>query len=220
MFFEFIFPSKLLCHETDFSTQLNIFKRKNIARVFERTAIPHSQLSIVNYIISGTLIGLYLPSKQSNMKRSIIAILAGFIAFSAAPARAQINVSVNLGSQPTWGPTGYNRAEYYYLPDIETYYYVPKRQFIYRENDKWLFMSALPSRYRGYDLNNGYKVVMNTSRPYQYFSSHKMKYAKYKGYKGKQSIIRNSNDLRYSKGNSGKSHSNESNGKSGGKGKN
>ncbi|MDO8991553.1 MAG: hypothetical protein Q7U83_00720, partial [Daejeonella sp.] len=75
------------------------------------------------------------------MKRLIIAFLAGFIAFSAAPAMAQISVNVNLGAQPEWGPTGYNRADYYYLPDIETYYYVPKRQFIYRENDKWLFMS-------------------------------------------------------------------------------
>jgi len=153
------------------------------------------------------------------MKRLIIAFLAGFIAFSAAPAMAQISVNVNLGAQPEWGPTGYNRADYYYLPDIETYYYVPKRQFIYRENDKWLFMSALPSRYRGYDLNNGYKVVINSPRPYQYFSSHKVKYAKYKGYNGKQSIIRNSNDSRYSNGNSGKSHSKGNNGHSGGKGK-
>ncbi len=154
------------------------------------------------------------------MKRLIIAFLSGFIAFSAAPASAQISVNVNLGAQPEWGPAGYNRADYYYLPDIETYYYVPKRQFIYRENDRWLFTSALPSRYRGYDLNNGYKVVMNTSRPYQYFSSHKVKYAKYKGYKGKQSVIKNSNDSRYSSGNSGKSHSKGNNGKSGGKGKN
>jgi len=154
------------------------------------------------------------------MKRLIIAFLSGFIAFSAAPVSAQISVNVNLGAQPEWGPAGYNRADYYYLPDIETYYYVPKRQFIYRENDRWLFTSALPSRYRGYDLNNGYKVVMNTSRPYQYFSSHKVKYAKYKGYKGKQSVIKNSNDSRYSSGNSGKSHSKGNNGKSGGKGKN
>jgi hypothetical protein len=153
------------------------------------------------------------------MKKLIIACLAGIMVFSAAPAIAQISVNVNIGAQPEWGPAGYNHVDYYYLPDIETYYYVPKRQFIYRENNKWLFMYALPSRYRGYDLNNGYKVVINSPRPYQYFASHKVKYAKYKGYNGKQSIIRNSNDSRYSKGNSGKSHSNGKNGHSGGKGK-
>ncbi|HQS04855.1 MAG TPA: hypothetical protein PLT16_04385, partial [Daejeonella sp.] len=91
----------------------------------------------------------------------IIAIAAGFIAFSGAPVKAQVRVNINLGAQPEWGPTGYNHVDYYYLPDIETYYYVPKRQFIYLENGRWLFMSALPSRYRGYDLNNGYKVVIN-----------------------------------------------------------
>ena len=153
------------------------------------------------------------------MKKLIIACLAGIMVFSAAPAIAQISVNVNIGAQPEWGPAGYNHVDYYYLPDIETYYYVPKRQFIYRENNKWLFMYALPSRYRGYDLNNGYKVVINSPRPYQYFASHKVKYAKYKGYNGKQSIIRNSNESRYSKGNSGKCHSNGKNGHSGGKGK-
>src|SRR5690606_38173563 len=113
------------------------------------------------------------------MKKLIVVFLTGFIAYLAAPAKAQININVNLGSQPEWGPAGYTRADYYYLPDIETYYYVPKRQFIYFENNKWLFMSALPSRYYGYNLNNGYKVVINSPKPYQHYNSHKVKYAKY-----------------------------------------
>ncbi len=153
------------------------------------------------------------------MKKLIVVFLTGFIAYSAAPAKAQININVNLGSQPEWGPAGYTRADYYYLPDIETYYYVPKRQFIYRENNKWLFMSALPSRYYGYNLNTGYKVVINSPKPYQHYNSHKVKYAKYKDYKGKQLSIKNSHDSKYPKGNSGKSHSWGKNGHSGNKGK-
>lgn len=133
------------------------------------------------------------------MKRLFIALIIGFISLSANPTKAQISVNFNVGSQPAWGPTGYDRADYYYLPDIETYYYVPKRQFIYQEKGNWMFNSALPSRYSTYNLNNGYKVVMNSARPYQSFRDHKVKYAKYKGYNGKQPIIRYSKDSKYSK---------------------
>lgn len=125
--------------------------------------------------------------------------MTGLVVLSASPGNAQVSVNVNLGAQPVWGPTGYNHVDYYYLPDIETYYYVPRRQFVYQNNGKWMFTSALPSRYSGYNLNNGYKVVLNTPRPYLSFKDHKVKYAKYKSYKGKQSIIRYSNDPKYFK---------------------
>ena len=52
---------------------------------------------------------------------------------------AQIDVNINLGSQPVWGPTGYDYVEYYYLPDIEVYYSVPKNRFYYYENNKWKY---------------------------------------------------------------------------------
>jgi hypothetical protein len=51
------------------------------------------------------------------------------------PASAQVRVNINIGSQPVWGPVGYDHVDYYYLPDIETYYYVPTRQFVYF--NKW-----------------------------------------------------------------------------------
>ncbi len=154
------------------------------------------------------------------MKRLIIALITGLIALSASPGKAQVSINFNIGSQPAWGPTGYDRADYYYLPDIETYYYVPRRQFIYQERGNWVFNSALPSRYRSYNLNDGYKVVINSARPYQYFSSHRVKYAKYKGYNGKQSIIRYSKDPKYSKSkiSQGNSYSNGAKGHSGGNG--
>ena len=42
-------------------------------------------------------------------------------------AEAQIKVNLNIGSQPAWGPTGYDRVDYYYLPDIDAYYNVAKK---------------------------------------------------------------------------------------------
>lgn len=130
-------------------------------------------------------------------KKLIMACLIGFISFFASSSNAQISVDFNVGAQPLWGPVGYDQANYYYLPDIQTYYSVPTRQYVYLENNKWTFNNSLPSRYSGYNLYNGYKVVLNNPRPYLSFDTHKVKYAKYKGYKGKQPAIRYSNNSKY-----------------------
>jgi len=124
-----------------------------------------------------------------------LTIVAGSII--CTPASAQVRVNINIGSQPVWGPVGYDHVDYYYLPDIETYYYVPARQFVYFNNGRWIYSSSLPYRYRNYDLNRGYKVVINQPRPYQNFSMHRAEYSRYRNYGGRQMIIRNSNDPRY-----------------------
>lgn len=132
------------------------------------------------------------------MKKGLfIVCLIGFMSFFANSSQAQISVNFNVGSQPLWGPAGYDRANYYYLPDVDTYYSVANRQYIYQNNGKWIFSNSLPPRYSGYNLYNGYKVVMNTPKPYLSYETDRVKYAKYKGYKNKQTAIRYSNDPRY-----------------------
>ena len=113
-----------------------------------------------------------------------MAIFCSAIAFNTASAQVRVNVNVNIGAQPSWGPSGYDYVDYYYLPDIETYYYVPTRQFIYLSGGNWVFASGLPPAYRSYNLYTGYKVVVNQPKAYLYYPSHKVKYAKYKGYRG------------------------------------
>ena len=113
----------------------------------------------------------------------LIGILFLTISFSA---QAQVSVNVNLGTPPAWGPVGYNSVDYYYLPDVQTYYDVRATQFIFFNNGKWNRSNRLPTQYRNYNLYNGYKVVLtdyNGNRPYTYFNIHKTKY--FKGYKGK-----------------------------------
>ena len=112
-------------------------------------------------------------------------------------SQAQVSVNVNIGAQPAWGPTGYDYVDYYYLPDIESYYYVPKKQFVYLGSGGWVFTTALPPRYSGYDLYHGYKVVIDSPRPYRYFNTHKVKYAKFKGNHG-QSALGKSKGRKYS----------------------
>lgn len=134
------------------------------------------------------------------MKKLILGatLLLTLGAVQQAKSQVGINVNINIGSQPNWGPVGYDYVEYYYLPDIEAYYYVPKHQFVHlNPAGKWVFSNGLPHAYRNYDLYTGYKVVLNMPTPYLYFNTHRIQYVGYRGYRGNQLIIKNSNDPKY-----------------------
>ncbi|HEX7367034.1 MAG TPA: hypothetical protein VF273_08055 [Pelobium sp.] len=118
------------------------------------------------------------------------------VALMTTRSSAQVSINVNIGSQPLWAPVGYSHVDYYYLPDIESYYYVPKKQFIYRDHERWLFSHSLPPRHERYDLYNGYKVVINSRNAYYNFDRDKVKYTKYKNVKT-QKTIKYSDDSRY-----------------------
>jgi hypothetical protein len=133
------------------------------------------------------------------MKKLILLLLLVTGTSISFQTKAQVSVNINIGAQPQWGPSGYDYVDYYYLPDIESYYYVPKKQFIYLGTGGWVFSLSLPPRYRGYDLYGGYKVVINSPQPYRYFTTHKVKYAKFKGNHG-QSFIAKSKGRKYSVG--------------------
>lgn len=130
------------------------------------------------------------------MKKMIIcaALFLSAVAFNSA--KSQVSININIGSQPAWGPVGYDYVEYYYLPDIETYYYVPTRQYIYLSGGNWVFSYSLPVRYRSYNIYSGYKVVVNEPRAYTHFKTHKVKYAGYRGNRS-QVVIRNSDNPKY-----------------------
>jgi hypothetical protein len=114
------------------------------------------------------------------MKKLIVFAMLGFAAWSATPAKAQVNVNINIGSQPNWGPRGYNHVDYYYLPEVESYYYVPTRKFIYLNGGNWIHSYNLPSRHRGYNLHNGRKVVINSPRPYLKHHNYRKRYASHR----------------------------------------
>jgi len=133
------------------------------------------------------------------MRKIYLGSLIAVILFVfAAPVKAQIHfkLNVNISSQPIWGPVGYNEVQYYYLPDIDTYYYVPRHEFIYQENGNWITSSSLPPRYRNYNLYNGHKVVMNENKPYLHDKNYKEKYSSYKN-RHDQQPIRDSHNSKY-----------------------
>jgi hypothetical protein len=122
------------------------------------------------------------------MKKQIILIAALIITCFGYTAHAQVSVSVNIGSQPLWGPTGYDHASYYYLPDIDAYYDVNAQQYVYMDGGQWVTRPNLPPQYASYDLYGGYKVVVNQPRPWLHAATYRTKYARYKGHHGQGSI--------------------------------
>ncbi len=138
-----------------------------------------------------------LPQFETMKKILFTAVLlAGCLTFQFTNAQLRISLGVNIGSQPDWGPTGYDHAEYYYLPDIDAYYSVPTHEYVYFDNNSWIHAAYLPQRYSNYDLYNGYKVVVNERNPWlraPYYRSH---YANYRG-RHDQHLIRDSRDARY-----------------------
>ena len=106
-------------------------------------------------------------------------VTAGFIFNTQAQVR--VSVGINIGTQPAWGPAGYDHADYYYMPDMDVYYNVPQRQFIYFDNGQWLFAASLPPRYGSYDLYHSYKVVVNEPRPYLRGDFYRERYSSYRG---------------------------------------
>lgn len=125
--------------------------------------------------------------------KTIKLLVLGMILTIAGTAQGQLSVNVHIGTAPAWGPRGYDNARYYYLPDVEAYYDINTAMFIYISGNTWIRRSYLPSRYRGYDLYHGRKVVMNNYHGSSPYYNHKVYRAKYgRGYQGapQQKVVR------------------------------
>ena len=111
----------------------------------------------------------------------VAALLCGSFALTQkADAQVRFGFNINIGEQPAWRAPGYNYVEYYYLPEIEAYYYVPRHQFVYLNNGRWVFSSSLPYRYRTYNLYTANKVVVNRHNAYLSFEQDRTRYGGYR----------------------------------------
>ncbi len=82
---------------------------------------------------------------------------------------------------PVWAPDYYYGTRYYYFPDIETYYDLATRNFVYLNNGQWLFVEALPPIYSAFNLRNAFIVIVNRSvynpwMHHHYYNSHYPRY--------------------------------------------
>jgi hypothetical protein len=114
------------------------------------------------------------------MKKLIIMSVLLASSFIYKAADAQVNVNINLGSQPQWGPSGYDHVDYYYMPDLDMYYNVPNRNYTYLQGNRWVTVNTVPAQYRNYDFYRGYKVVVNEQSPWNHNNNYKTRYASYR----------------------------------------
>lgn len=112
------------------------------------------------------------------MKKLLLltAFIVSASAFNYSSAQVRFGLNVNIGF-PGWISGGYDNADYYYLPEIDAYYYVPQRQFIYMNEGNWVFSSELPSWCGNYDLYRGSKYPVYESRPYLHADRYREKYS-------------------------------------------
>jgi hypothetical protein len=105
-------------------------------------------------------------------------IFAALIVFFSLQTSAQVSISLNIGSRPDWCSHYDDDVEYVYLPEIECYYDVHSSVYIYLGNNGWVRSRYLPEYCHNYDLDRGYKVVLNYRgrSPYVYFDNHRSRY--------------------------------------------
>lgn len=145
--------------------------------------------------------------RQRSIMRHLLAFITALFLSSTLDAQVRADLSSNVDHQPMWGPTGYDRVEYYYLPDIEVYYSVALHRFSYNERGYWISRPSLPSRCREYDLYTSYKVVVNEPAPYRNHKKYKEQFSSYKGRRDQQAI-RDSRDPKYFVNNNHPEHHN------------
>jgi Ni/Co efflux regulator RcnB len=113
------------------------------------------------------------------MKKLIVlsTVVISSLIFSSAKAQVRFSVNINIGAQPAWVANN-DAADYYYLPDIESYYDVRDRVYVYREGNQWRRGAYLPARYRNYDFRNKHVIsIKGQDRPYLHHEQNRNAYA-------------------------------------------
>lgn len=112
------------------------------------------------------------------MKISKILLQVLFLVVFTTSLKAQVKVDINLGTPPSWGPA-VSTEQYYFLPDIETYYDIRNSEYLYRNHGQWVRSRNVPKRYGNYNFNTGQVIVLKDYKgrsPYINFKNHKIKY--------------------------------------------
>lgn len=113
------------------------------------------------------------------MKNNLFLLFVFLGLFFGKDVKGQISVNINIGSQPLWGPVGYDYARYYYMPEMDVYYDVHARKYTYWQGNKWVTKSKLPGKYKKYNIYRTYKVVINDSNPWARHRHYRNRYSHY-----------------------------------------
>ncbi|PZP48968.1 MAG: hypothetical protein DI598_08980 [Pseudopedobacter saltans] len=86
-------------------------------------------------------------------------------------AKAQVSIGVSIGTPapvyaapaPVWVPAASPASPYYYFPDINCYYDMGIGQYIYLNNNRWIYSRAVPARFARYDFRRARIMPMTRS---------------------------------------------------------
>lgn len=113
-------------------------------------------------------------------------IATGIILFAAAAtSQAQVSINLNIGTpavvvRPAWVPQNHVNVDFYYIPEIQSYYDVSAGLYVYLDNGNWCRTRYVPVRYRNYNLNHARRIELrgyHGSRPYTYYNCHNERYS-------------------------------------------
>lgn len=114
------------------------------------------------------------------MKRTVFSTLAALVMLASVnTSKAQISLSVRIGTPPVWAPPAYaHTVRYYYIPEMDCYYDAARAGYYFNRGGGWRYTAYLPAEYRGYDIGRYHHVVVNYygERPYTYFSGRRNVY--------------------------------------------
>ncbi|NMH29623.1 hypothetical protein [Flavobacterium silvaticum] len=105
------------------------------------------------------------------------------LVFATATTFGQVSVNVNI-SAPFWAPPTPVGVQYYYLPDINTYYDIGTTEYIYVNRGNWIRSRNLPVVYRNYDFRRGRTLIINDYHGHSPYKVHRVKYKKAHPHKG------------------------------------
>jgi hypothetical protein len=109
----------------------------------------------------------------------VILATAGFNT-KAIAQKVHVNINVEI---PVWAPYHDNahQVRYYYFPDIESYYDLRSREFVFLHNGVWVFSRSLPAAYAWFNLRNSFVVALDyrVYEPWRHFNYYVAHYPRY-----------------------------------------
>ncbi|MES2265967.1 MAG: hypothetical protein V4520_04365 [Bacteroidota bacterium] len=122
------------------------------------------------------------------MKKSFIlsAILFGSLVYNSAQAQISVHIGFNIPARRVYVPAPppqpvmvYDNDEfddsdeYYYLPEVEAYYSVPRHCYYYQDGGRWISAAYLPGAYRNYDWRTVQRYEIRGRRPYMHHDQYR-----------------------------------------------
>ncbi len=122
----------------------------------------------------------------------ISAIALSGLLYNTASAQIRIHLGLHFNPRPIYvparvvvqdqpvaytEPANYDGDEdYYYLPDVDSYYSVTDQCYYYNDGSNWVSAAYLPGAYRDFDWRNARRFEVRAPRPFMHNDYYRARY--------------------------------------------